>query len=170
MIVGSWALISLPENQAAAVCRRRQETEQEPEQRKRDAGRGRRRTMWPPPGLSPRSVTEFTFKPATGNIKEFALTENKGFYFLRNTFTSVYPSGWLCGSVVAGSCCDLRQHECKPHNRGLNNKCYDDCMCEEGEWRGRSCTRSRGHVGNFSLRSDVSELFHSYIKASQFIN
>lgn len=32
-----------------------------------------------------------------------------------------------------GSCCDLRQHECKPHNRGLNNKCYDDCMCEEGE-------------------------------------
>ncbi|XP_056462350.1 draxin-A-like [Gadus chalcogrammus] len=31
-----------------------------------------------------------------------------------------------------GSCCDLRQHECTPHNRGLNNKCYDDCMCEEG--------------------------------------
>ncbi|XP_010783310.1 draxin [Notothenia coriiceps] len=31
-----------------------------------------------------------------------------------------------------GSCCDLRQHECQPHNRGLNNKCYDDCMCEDG--------------------------------------
>ncbi|KAJ3602712.1 hypothetical protein NHX12_030461 [Muraenolepis orangiensis] len=33
---------------------------------------------------------------------------------------------------LPGSCCDLRQHECKGHNRGLNNKCYDDCMCEEG--------------------------------------
>ncbi|XP_013871485.1 draxin [Austrofundulus limnaeus] len=33
---------------------------------------------------------------------------------------------------LPGSCCDLRQHECEPHNRGLNNKCYDDCMCEEG--------------------------------------
>ncbi|XP_014022093.1 draxin-B isoform X1 [Salmo salar] len=33
---------------------------------------------------------------------------------------------------LPGSCCDLRQHECKLHNRGLNNKCYDDCMCEEG--------------------------------------
>uniref|UniRef100_A0A8C2EE03 Dorsal inhibitory axon guidance protein n=1 Tax=Cyprinus carpio TaxID=7962 RepID=A0A8C2EE03_CYPCA len=33
---------------------------------------------------------------------------------------------------LPGSCCDLREHECKPHNRGLNNKCYDDCMCEEG--------------------------------------
>ncbi|KAM9859571.1 draxin [Aulostomus maculatus] len=33
---------------------------------------------------------------------------------------------------LPGSCCDLRQHACKPHNRGLNNKCYDDCMCEEG--------------------------------------
>ena len=37
-----------------------------------------------------------------------------------------------CGSA-AGSCCDLRQHECQAHNRGLNNKCYDDCMCEDGE-------------------------------------
>lgn len=35
---------------------------------------------------------------------------------------------------VAGSCCDLREHLCKPHNRGLNNKCYDDCMCTEGEF------------------------------------
>ncbi|KAI4827079.1 hypothetical protein KUCAC02_030505 [Chaenocephalus aceratus] len=34
---------------------------------------------------------------------------------------------------LPGSCCDLRQHECQPHNRGLNNKCYDDCMCEDGE-------------------------------------
>ncbi|KAM4652727.1 draxin [Discoglossus pictus] len=33
---------------------------------------------------------------------------------------------------LAGSCCDLREHLCKPHNRGLNNKCYDDCMCSEG--------------------------------------
>lgn len=34
--------------------------------------------------------------------------------------------------LQSGSCCDLREHECKPHNHGLNNKCYDDCMCEEG--------------------------------------
>lgn len=34
---------------------------------------------------------------------------------------------------LAGCCCDLREHLCKPHNRGLNNKCYDDCMCTEGE-------------------------------------
>ncbi|XP_036387770.1 draxin-A-like [Megalops cyprinoides] len=33
---------------------------------------------------------------------------------------------------LSGSCCDLRHHECRPHNRGLNNKCYDDCMCAEG--------------------------------------
>ncbi|KAI4893424.1 hypothetical protein NFI96_028378 [Prochilodus magdalenae] len=31
-----------------------------------------------------------------------------------------------------GSCCNLRKHTCDLHNRGLNNKCYDDCMCEEG--------------------------------------
>nr|XP_023697161.1 draxin [Paramormyrops kingsleyae] len=31
-----------------------------------------------------------------------------------------------------GSCCDLRRHVCTQHNRGLNNKCYDDCMCDEG--------------------------------------
>ncbi|KTF71539.1 hypothetical protein cypCar_00044329 [Cyprinus carpio] len=49
-----------------------------------------------------------------------------------------------------GSCCDLREHECKPHNRGLNNKCYDDCMCEEGLrcyakfHRKRRVTRRRG--------------------------
>ncbi|XP_018083190.1 draxin [Xenopus laevis] len=33
---------------------------------------------------------------------------------------------------LPGSCCDLREHLCKPNNRGLNNKCYDDCMCTEG--------------------------------------
>lgn len=38
-----------------------------------------------------------------------------------------------CHVCVEGSCCDLRLHECKLYNRGLNNKCYDDCMCEEGE-------------------------------------
>ncbi|KAI7794088.1 draxin [Triplophysa rosa] len=31
-----------------------------------------------------------------------------------------------------GSCCNLRNHTCEIHNRGLNNKCYDNCMCEEG--------------------------------------
>ncbi|XP_038136804.1 draxin isoform X2 [Cyprinodon tularosa] len=51
---------------------------------------------------------------------------------------------------LPGSCCDLRLHECKPHNRGLNNKCYDDCMCEEGFrcyakfHRKRRVTRRRG--------------------------
>ncbi|TSW21766.1 Draxin-B [Bagarius yarrelli] len=51
---------------------------------------------------------------------------------------------------LSGSCCDLRHHECKPHNRGLNNKCYDDCMCEEGLrcyakfHRKRRVTRRRG--------------------------
>ncbi|XP_036390162.1 draxin-A-like [Megalops cyprinoides] len=51
---------------------------------------------------------------------------------------------------LPGSCCDLRQHECKPHNRGLNNKCYDDCMCEEGFrcyakfHRNRRVTRRKG--------------------------
>ncbi|KAK7913435.1 hypothetical protein WMY93_013646 [Mugilogobius chulae] len=53
---------------------------------------------------------------------------------------------------LPGSCCDLRQHECKAHNRGLNNKCYDDCMCEEGLrcyakfHRKRRVTRRRGVV------------------------
>lgn len=36
-------------------------------------------------------------------------------------------------AVSAGTCCDLREHLCTPHNRGLNNKCFDDCMCVEGE-------------------------------------
>ncbi|OXB64345.1 hypothetical protein ASZ78_009928, partial [Callipepla squamata] len=49
-----------------------------------------------------------------------------------------------------GSCCDLREHLCKPHNRGLNNKCYDDCMCTEGLrcyakfHRNRRVTRRKG--------------------------
>ncbi|XP_051518232.1 draxin-B-like [Myxocyprinus asiaticus] len=33
---------------------------------------------------------------------------------------------------LPGSCCNLRNHVCELHNRGLNNKCYDNCMCEEG--------------------------------------
>nr|XP_055040527.1 draxin isoform X1 [Misgurnus anguillicaudatus]XP_055040528.1 draxin isoform X1 [Misgurnus anguillicaudatus] len=51
---------------------------------------------------------------------------------------------------LSGSCCDLREHECRPHNRGLNNKCFDDCMCEEGLrcyakfHRKRRVTRRRG--------------------------
>ncbi|NXV41592.1 DRAXI protein, partial [Uria aalge] len=51
---------------------------------------------------------------------------------------------------LPGSCCDLREHLCKPHNRGLNNKCYDDCMCTEGLrcyakfHRNRRVTRRKG--------------------------
>uniref|UniRef100_A0A672Z8H8 Dorsal inhibitory axon guidance protein n=1 Tax=Sphaeramia orbicularis TaxID=375764 RepID=A0A672Z8H8_9TELE len=62
---------------------------------------------------------------------------------------------------LPGSCCDLRQHECKAHNRGLNNKCYDDCMCEEGFrcyakfHRKRRVTRRRGRcVVPESVNSD----------------
>ncbi|KAI2649772.1 Draxin [Labeo rohita] len=33
---------------------------------------------------------------------------------------------------LPGSCCNLRKQVCELHNRGLNNKCYDSCMCEEG--------------------------------------
>nr|XP_060614738.1 draxin [Anolis sagrei ordinatus] len=51
---------------------------------------------------------------------------------------------------LPGCCCDLREHLCKPHNRGLNNKCYGDCMCTEGLrcfakfHRNRRVTRRRG--------------------------
>ncbi|XP_054858061.1 draxin [Eublepharis macularius] len=51
---------------------------------------------------------------------------------------------------LPGCCCDLREHFCKPHNRGLNNKCYDDCMCAEGLrcyakfHRNRRVTRRKG--------------------------
>lgn len=47
---------------------------------------------------------------------------------------------WL--AVLPGTCCDLREHVCTPHNRGLNNKCFDDCMCMEGQLdsgRGERC-------------------------------
>ncbi|KAJ8257569.1 hypothetical protein GJAV_G00187070 [Gymnothorax javanicus] len=47
-------------------------------------------------------------------------------------YEDMKPADTWPSSKKKGSCCDLRQHECKPHNRGLNNKCYDDCMCEEG--------------------------------------
>uniref|UniRef100_A0A8C2QCX3 Dorsal inhibitory axon guidance protein n=1 Tax=Cricetulus griseus TaxID=10029 RepID=A0A8C2QCX3_CRIGR len=49
-----------------------------------------------------------------------------------------------------GTCCDLREHLCMPHNRGLNNKCFDDCMCVEGLrcyakfHRNRRVTRRKG--------------------------
>ncbi|XP_021504842.1 draxin [Meriones unguiculatus] len=51
---------------------------------------------------------------------------------------------------LPGTCCDLREHVCTPHNRGLNNKCFDDCMCMEGLrcyakfHRNRRVTRRKG--------------------------
>ncbi|XP_008588030.1 PREDICTED: draxin [Galeopterus variegatus] len=51
---------------------------------------------------------------------------------------------------MPGTCCDLREHLCTPHNRGLNNKCFDDCMCVEGLrcyakfHRNRRVTRRKG--------------------------
>uniref|UniRef100_A0A8D1GI68 Draxin n=1 Tax=Sus scrofa TaxID=9823 RepID=A0A8D1GI68_PIG len=51
---------------------------------------------------------------------------------------------------LPGTCCDLREHLCTPHNRGLNNKCFDDCMCAEGLrcyakfHRNRRVTRRKG--------------------------
>ncbi|KAI6052251.1 draxin [Marmota monax] len=51
---------------------------------------------------------------------------------------------------LPGTCCDLREHLCTPHNRGLNNKCFDDCMCVEGLrcyakfHRNRKVTRRKG--------------------------
>ncbi|XP_028849641.1 draxin-B [Denticeps clupeoides] len=64
-----------------------------------------------------------------------------------------------------GSCCDLRRHICEQHNRGLNNKCYDDCMCEEGlrcfvhfhrnshvsQKKGRCVEADTGHRGQGAL-------------------
>ncbi|XP_078498340.1 draxin [Lissotriton helveticus] len=62
---------------------------------------------------------------------------------------------------LQGFCCDLREHICKPHNRGLNNKCYDDCMCAEGLrcyakfHRNRRVTRRKGRcVEPDSIDSD----------------
>ncbi|XP_045715986.1 draxin [Phyllostomus hastatus] len=51
---------------------------------------------------------------------------------------------------LPGTCCGLREHLCTPHNRGLNNKCFDDCMCVEGLrcyakfHRNRRVTRRKG--------------------------
>ncbi|XP_030886262.1 draxin isoform X1 [Leptonychotes weddellii] len=51
---------------------------------------------------------------------------------------------------LPGTCCDLREHLCTPHNRGFNNKCFDDCMCVEGLrcyakfHRNRRVTRRKG--------------------------
>ncbi|XP_054435619.1 draxin [Pteronotus mesoamericanus] len=51
---------------------------------------------------------------------------------------------------LPGTCCGLREHLCVPHNRGLNNKCFDDCMCVEGLrcyakfHRNRRVTRRKG--------------------------
>nr|XP_051690310.1 draxin [Oryctolagus cuniculus] len=51
---------------------------------------------------------------------------------------------------LPGTCCDLRERVCTPHNRGLNNKCFDDCMCVEGLrcyakfHRNRRVTRRKG--------------------------
>uniref|UniRef100_A0A2K5D3F6 Dorsal inhibitory axon guidance protein n=1 Tax=Aotus nancymaae TaxID=37293 RepID=A0A2K5D3F6_AOTNA len=53
-------------------------------------------------------------------------------------------------SLRPQTCCDLREHLCTPHNRGLNNKCFDDCMCVEGLrcyakfHRNRRVTRRKG--------------------------
>lgn len=74
---------------------------------------------------NPAYVKQMQISPCLFSITIFAQMLSL-FYWLtcwKNRFVKFY----------VGSCCDLRQHECKPHNRGLNNKCYDDCMCEEGE-------------------------------------
>ncbi|RMB91723.1 hypothetical protein DUI87_31953 [Hirundo rustica rustica] len=64
-------------------------------------------------------------------------------------YEDLKPEMWP-SAKKKGSCCDLREHLCKPHNRGLNNKCYDDCMCTEGLrcyakfHRNRRVTRRKG--------------------------
>lgn len=101
----------------------RQAAQQEHEQWQHDRAHRWCRTMWPSSRLPAWSVhpqnrpisskTHYT-EAWTGFL--FHLKVSLYFYFL-----------------FSGSCCDLRHHECSPYNRGLNNKCYDDCMCKEGE-------------------------------------
>ncbi|OWK08625.1 DRAXIN, partial [Cervus elaphus hippelaphus] len=43
-------------------------------------------------------------------------------------YEDLKPEVWP-STKKKGTCCDLREHLCTPHNRGLNNKCFDDCMC-----------------------------------------
>ncbi|KAL6080920.1 hypothetical protein STEG23_010114, partial [Scotinomys teguina] len=45
-------------------------------------------------------------------------------------YEDLKPEVWP-SAKKKGTCCDLREHLCTPHNRGLNNKCFDDCMCME---------------------------------------
>lgn len=79
-----------------------------------------------------------THKPISRKINYTeAWTEKSVFFFL--VLWSCLCLSW----IISGSCCDLRHHECKPHNRGLNNKCFDDCMCEEGGWVVRWVIRER---------------------------
>nr|XP_033778884.1 draxin [Geotrypetes seraphini] len=52
-----------------------------------------------------------------------------------NETVALVTEGEACDhhlDCLPGSCCDLREHTCKLHSRGLNNKCYDDCMCTDG--------------------------------------
>uniref|UniRef100_A0ABI8ALM4 Dorsal inhibitory axon guidance protein n=1 Tax=Felis catus TaxID=9685 RepID=A0ABI8ALM4_FELCA len=64
-------------------------------------------------------------------------------------YEDLKPEVWP-SAKKKGSCCDLREHLCTPHNRGLNNKCFDDCMCMEGLrcyakfHRNRRVTRRKG--------------------------
>ncbi|EQB79044.1 draxin-like isoform 2 [Camelus ferus] len=64
-------------------------------------------------------------------------------------YEDLKPKVWP-STKKKGTCCDLREHLCTPHNRGLNNKCFDDCMCVEGLrcyakfHRNRRVTRRKG--------------------------
>lgn len=98
----------------------RQAAQQEHKQWQRDHERRWRWTMWPSSWLPTWSVHIQNDQSAVRLITQKS----------EQTKLSVFKPLW----IILGSCCDLRLHECKPHNRGLNNKCYDDCMCEEGGW------------------------------------
>ncbi|XP_062315060.1 draxin-A [Osmerus eperlanus] len=67
---------------------------------------------------------------------------------------------------LPGNCCDLRQQKCRPHNRGLNNKCYDDCMCEEGL---RCYGRPHPHRGVSHRRGRCVETDSGNRKSGAFI-